>query len=229
MKKCSTTVIIFPLNKIRGFHFFFKLKQAKSFFRNTKKLRRLLPSRLSPTVKLQSLFFRSSFYEEEGERWTKEGRRKMLKFLSKVRIEFNALDPRTAACMELLAQCNARKAKESNPSCQLQVKRRTDDHPPQITITFVNGVEEVFDATSTSAHHIRSVILDKGQMLETEQMFRDAGESWPVLIPEAELLQTYPGTKVCLPIFVFFVFFYYFNHLVAKIVSFSFLLFLSID
>lgn len=120
----------------------------------------------------------------------------MLKFLSKVRIEFNALDPRTAACMEFLAQCNARKAKESNPACQLLVKRRTDDHPPQITVTFVNGVEEVFDATSTPAQTIRTMILEKGQMLETEQMFRDAGERWPVIIPEEELRQPAPGTKV---------------------------------
>ncbi|KAF7137945.1 hypothetical protein RHSIM_Rhsim07G0245900 [Rhododendron simsii] len=119
----------------------------------------------------------------------------MLKFLSKVRIEFNALDPRTAACMEFLAQCNARKAKESNPSCQLLVKRRTDDHPPQITVTFVNGVEEVFDATSTSAQSIRTMILEKGQMLETEQMFRDAGEKWPVVVPEEEIHQHAPGTK----------------------------------
>ncbi|XWS24455.1 hypothetical protein CRYUN_Cryun28dG0104100 [Craigia yunnanensis] len=65
----------------------------------------------------------------------------MLKFLSKVRIEFNALDPRTASCMEFLAQCNARKAKESNPASQLQVKPRTDDHLPQITVTFLNGVK----------------------------------------------------------------------------------------
>ncbi|KAF6136137.1 hypothetical protein GIB67_030185 [Kingdonia uniflora] len=119
----------------------------------------------------------------------------MLKFLSKVKIEFNALDPRTAACMEFLAQCNARKAKESNPACQLQVKRRTDDHPPEITVTFVNGVEEKFDATSTSAQNIRTMILDKGQFLETEQMFRDNGETWPVVIPEEELHQTFPGTK----------------------------------
>jgi large subunit ribosomal protein L53 len=120
----------------------------------------------------------------------------MLKFLSRVRIEFNALDPRIASCMEFLAQCNARKAKESNAACQVQVKRRTDDHPPQITVTFVNGVEEVFDATSTPAQTIRNMILDKGQLLETEQMFRDAGEAWPVMIPEEELHQSAPGTKV---------------------------------
>ncbi|PPD86618.1 hypothetical protein GOBAR_DD16435 [Gossypium barbadense] len=120
----------------------------------------------------------------------------MLKFLSKVKIEFNALDPRIASCMEFLAQCNARKAKESNPACQLQVKRRTDDHPPQITVTFVNGVEEAFDATSTPAQTIRTMILEKGQMLETEQMFREAGEKWPVIIPEEELHQSFPGTKV---------------------------------
>lgn len=119
----------------------------------------------------------------------------MLKFLSKVRIEFNALDPRTAACMEFLAQCNARKAKESNPACQVQVKRRTDDFPPQIIVTFVNGIEEKFDATSTPAQTIRNMILEKGQLLETEQMFREAGEQWPVFIPEEELKQPFTGIK----------------------------------
>ncbi|XP_048330918.1 uncharacterized protein LOC107420380 isoform X3 [Ziziphus jujuba] len=118
----------------------------------------------------------------------------MLKFLSKVKIEFNALDPRIASCMEFLAQCNARKAKESNPACQIQVKRRTDDEPPKIGVTFVNGVEEKFDATSISAQTIRNMILEKGQLLETEQMFRDAGEPWPVIIPEEELHQPAPGT-----------------------------------
>ncbi|XP_065878486.1 uncharacterized protein [Euphorbia lathyris] len=119
----------------------------------------------------------------------------MLKFLSKVKIEFNALDPRTASCMEFLAQCNATKAKESNPSCQVMVKRRTDDHPPQITVSFVNGVQEVFDGTTVSAQTIRNMILEKGQHLETEQMFREAGEKWPVIIPEEELHQPAPGTK----------------------------------
>ncbi|KAB1203685.1 hypothetical protein CJ030_MR8G025496 [Morella rubra] len=119
----------------------------------------------------------------------------MLKFLSRVRIEFNALDPRVASCMEFLAQCNARNAKESNPACQIQVKRRTDDHPPQITVTFVNGVEEVFDATATPAQTIRTMILEKGQLLETEQMFREAGEAWPVIIPDEELHRHAPGTK----------------------------------
>lgn len=120
----------------------------------------------------------------------------MLKFLSKVKIEFNALDPRTAACMEFLAQCNARKAKDSNPACEVQVKRRTDDHPPQITVTFVNGVEEKFDATTTAAQTIRNMILEKGQYLETEQMFREAGEQWPVIIPDEELHQPFLGIKV---------------------------------
>ncbi|PIA25263.1 hypothetical protein AQUCO_12000009v1 [Aquilegia coerulea] len=119
----------------------------------------------------------------------------MLKFLSKVRIEFNALDPRNASCMEFLAQCNARKAKESNPTCQLQVKRRTDDCPPEIKVTFANGVEEVFDGTTTSAQSIRQMILEKGQYLETEQMFRDNNETWPVIIPDEELNQSFPGTK----------------------------------
>lgn len=118
----------------------------------------------------------------------------MLRFLSKVKIEFNAVDPRVASCMEFLAQCNARQAKESNPNCQIQVKRRTDNFPPQITVTFANGVEETFDATSTTAHHIRTHILDKAPIVETELMFRQAGEKWPVLIPEQEL--DHPLTEI---------------------------------
>ncbi|GMP36684.1 hypothetical protein CsSME_00008732 [Camellia sinensis var. sinensis] len=40
------------------------------------------------------------------------------------------------------------------------------------------------------------MILDKGQLLETKQMFRDAGEQWPVIIPEEEIRRAAPGTKV---------------------------------
>jgi hypothetical protein len=40
------------------------------------------------------------------------------------------------------------------------------------------------------------MILEKGQYLETEQMFREAGEQWPVIIPDEELSQHAPGTKV---------------------------------
>ncbi|URD89859.1 hypothetical protein MUK42_26900 [Musa troglodytarum] len=120
---------------------------------------------------------------------------RMLKFLSKVRVEYNALDPRKAACVEILAQCNARKAKESNPSCQVELQRRTDDSPPRIAVTYVNGVEEIIDATGIPAQAIRQRIFDRGQLLETEQMFREAGEPWPVLIPEEEIHQSFPGTK----------------------------------
>ncbi|CAH9081333.1 unnamed protein product [Cuscuta epithymum] len=119
----------------------------------------------------------------------------MLKFLSKVKIEFNAIDSRTASCMEFLAQCNAPKSKESNPACQIQVKRRTDDFPPQITVTFANGAEQTYDATTTPAQTIRNMILEKGQYLETEQMFREAGEKWPVVIPAEELNEPFTGIK----------------------------------
>ncbi|XP_015963419.1 uncharacterized protein LOC107487315 [Arachis duranensis] len=101
----------------------------------------------------------------------------------------------TCSCMEFMAQCNSRKARESNPACQVEVKRRTDEHPPQITVTFVNGVEQAFDATSTPAQIIRTMILEKGQTLETEQMFREAGESWPAIIPKEELSQPAPGVN----------------------------------
>ncbi|OAY40849.1 uncharacterized protein LOC110622263 [Manihot esculenta] len=119
----------------------------------------------------------------------------MLKFLSKVRFEFNARDPRIGSCMEFLAQCNTRKAKESNPACQILVKRRVDDIPPKIGVTFVNGVEEVFDGTTVSVQTLRNLISEKSQLLETEQRFRQAGHEWPVIIPEEELQQPVPAAK----------------------------------
>ncbi|KAK1262453.1 hypothetical protein QJS04_geneDACA001075 [Acorus gramineus] len=119
----------------------------------------------------------------------------MLKFLSKVRIEFNALDPRKAGCLEFLSQCRSMKARESNPGCQILVKRRTDDQPPVIAVTYADGSEELIDATSVSAQSIRQRILEKGRYSETEQMFREAGEKWPVIIPQEELLLPAPGTK----------------------------------
>ncbi|KAG1335051.1 hypothetical protein COCNU_03G011700 [Cocos nucifera] len=119
----------------------------------------------------------------------------MLRFLSKVRIECNPLDPRKTACMELLAQCNARKAKESNPACRVEIHCRTDDRPPQVVVTYVNGVEEAIDAASNPAQAISQRIFDRGQFLETEQMFREAGEFWPVVIPEGEFHQSFPGIK----------------------------------
>ncbi|KAJ4781882.1 39S ribosomal protein L53/MRP-L53 [Rhynchospora pubera] len=122
----------------------------------------------------------------------------MLKFISKVAIEYNALDPRKAACVELLAQCNARKAKESNPACVVELHRLPDAAaPPRVVVTYVNGVEEVIDAVATPAQELKKQILDRGRLLETEQMFREAGEPWPVVIPEEEIHQSFPGTKVC--------------------------------
>ncbi|GJM90879.1 hypothetical protein PR202_ga07201 [Eleusine coracana subsp. coracana] len=47
----------------------------------------------------------------------------MLKFLSKVVVEYCPLDPRKAAAVELLAQCNGRKAKDSNPACSVELRR----------------------------------------------------------------------------------------------------------
>ncbi|KMZ70270.1 hypothetical protein ZOSMA_1G02470 [Zostera marina] len=97
--------------------------------------------------------------------------------------------------MEFLSQCRTIKSKESNPGCQVLVKRRTDDHPPQITITYATGTEEVIDATAVNAQDIRKGILTKSHQLETEQMFKDNGEQWPVIIPDEEFNQTFPGTK----------------------------------
>jgi large subunit ribosomal protein L53 len=110
----------------------------------------------------------------------------MFKHLSKVRIEFNALDPRAASALEFLAQCNSRKARQSNPKCEVEVKRRTDEAKPRITVTFLNGKVQELDGTVMHANQIRKGILDQADMMETEKSFRDAGLEWPVIIPVSE-------------------------------------------
>ncbi|VAI90611.1 unnamed protein product [Triticum turgidum subsp. durum] len=112
----------------------------------------------------------------------------MLKFLSRVVVEYNPLDPRKAAAVELLAQCNGRKAKDSNPTCS---------PPPRVLVTYLNGAEEAFVAADgATAQGMRDQILARGRLLETEQLFREAGEKWPVVIPEEELGMSFPGIKV---------------------------------
>uniref|UniRef100_A0ACD5ZNL2 Uncharacterized protein n=1 Tax=Avena sativa TaxID=4498 RepID=A0ACD5ZNL2_AVESA len=130
----------------------------------------------------------------------------MLKFLSKVVVEYNPLDPRKAAAVELLAQCNGRKAKDSNPTCSVELRRLPtppegedpkSQPPPRVLVTYVNGSEEAFVAADgATAQGMRDQILSRGRLLETEQLFREAGEKWPVVIPEEELGMSFPGIKV---------------------------------
>lgn len=113
----------------------------------------------------------------------------MLKHLARVRIEFNALDPRAASALEFLAQCNSRKARQSNPKCEVIVKRRTDQAIPRVTVTFANGRVQELDGSVMHANQIRKGILAQADMMETEQSFRDAGLEWPVIIPVDEPAQ----------------------------------------
>lgn len=110
-----------------------------------------------------------------------------MKYLSKVRVEFNALDKRASSALEFLAQCNSRKARSSNPNCEVVVKRRTDAAPPVVAVTFTNGREDVMDGTAMAAQEIRKRILEQAELMETEKMFRDAGYDWPVIIPMEEV------------------------------------------
>ena len=129
----------------------------------------------------------------------------MLKFLSKVVVEYCPLDPRKGAAVELLAQCNGRKAKDSNPACSVELRRLPappasadpKPQPPRVLVTYLNGAEEaVVAAEGATAQGIRDQILARGRLIDTEQMFRDAGEKWPVVIPKEELGMSFPGIKV---------------------------------
>ncbi|CAO2200443.1 unnamed protein product, partial [Urochloa humidicola] len=129
---------------------------------------------------------------------------KMLKFVSKVVVEYCPLDPRKAAAVELLAQCNGRKAKDSNPACSVELRRLPapppsagpEPQPPRVLVTYLNGAEEaIVAAEGATAQGIRDQILARGRLIDTEQMFRDGGEKWPVVIPEEELGMSFPGIK----------------------------------
>ncbi|KAF8653921.1 hypothetical protein HU200_062058 [Digitaria exilis] len=116
----------------------------------------------------------------------------MLKFLSKVVVEYCPLDPRKVATVELLAQCNSRKAKDSNPSCS---------PPPRVLVTYPNGVEEAIVITEgDTAQGVRDQIIARGRLIDTELLFRNGGEEWPVVIPEEELRMPFPGIKVKTPL-----------------------------
>ena len=118
----------------------------------------------------------------------------MLKQLKKVKIEFNAFDARSSSALEFLAQCNSKKSKSSNPKCQISVKRRTDSTPPLVSVTYSNGKEDTLDGSKLSAQDIRKSILKQSDAIETEEMFKEAGIPWPVIIPleEVELAKTLP-------------------------------------
>ncbi|KAJ7521491.1 hypothetical protein O6H91_19G056800 [Diphasiastrum complanatum] len=111
----------------------------------------------------------------------------MLKHLAKVRVEFNAFDARAGSAAEFLAQCKSRKARMSNPDCDVTVKRRTDNCVPRVMVIYNNGKEEMLDASVLPAQQIRKQILKNAEMMETEQLFRQAGLEWPVIIPDEEI------------------------------------------
>ncbi|AQK69838.1 hypothetical protein ZEAMMB73_Zm00001d015973 [Zea mays] len=132
----------------------------------------------------------------------------MLKFLSKVVVEYCPLDPRKAAAVELLAQCNGRKAKDSNPACSVELRRLPSPAPstdlksqptlppPRVLVTYFTGAEEaIVFAEGATAQGIRDQIVARGRLIDTEKMFRDGGEKWPVVIPEEELGMSFPGIK----------------------------------
>jgi large subunit ribosomal protein L53 len=129
----------------------------------------------------------------------------MLKFVSRVVVEYCPLDPRKAAAVEILAQCNGRKAKDSNPACSVELRRLpapppstgAEPQPPRVLVTYLTGAEEaIVAAEGATAQGIRDQILARGRLIDTEQLFRDGGEKWPVVIPEEELGMSFPGIKV---------------------------------
>ena len=71
-----------------------------------------------------------------------------------------------------------------------------DDHIPHIIVTFSNGVEEIIDESKNDSQFICKTILEKGQTLETQKMFKEFVKSWPIVILGEDLHQIGKPTKV---------------------------------
>ncbi|PUZ52574.1 hypothetical protein GQ55_6G281800 [Panicum hallii var. hallii] len=92
----------------------------------------------------------------------------------------------------------------SNQACSVELRRLPTPpasadpkpQPPRVLVTYLNGAEEaIVAAEGATAHGIRDQILARGRLIDTEQMFRDGEEKWPVVIPEEELGMSFPGIK----------------------------------
>ncbi|VAH86099.1 hypothetical protein VPH35_056596 [Triticum aestivum] len=71
------------------------------------------------------------------------------------------------------------------PSSRAAAEDPKAQPPPCVLVTYLNGAEEAFVAADgATAQGMRDQILACGRLLETEQLFREAGEKWPVVIPE---------------------------------------------
>ncbi|RLM61370.1 hypothetical protein C2845_PM14G21640 [Panicum miliaceum] len=104
----------------------------------------------------------------------------------------------------MASKLGLRKAKDSNQACSVELRRLhtppasadPKPQPPRVLVTYLNGAEEaIVAAEGATAHGTRDQILARGRLIDTEQMFCDGGEKWPVVIPEEELGMSFPGIK----------------------------------
>ncbi|AQK69839.1 hypothetical protein ZEAMMB73_Zm00001d015973 [Zea mays] len=113
----------------------------------------------------------------------------MLKFLSKVVVEYCPLDPRATAARPRTPTRLARSSSAASPP-------QPTLPPPRVLVTYFTGAEEaIVFAEGATAQGIRDQIVARGRLIDTEKMFRDGGEKWPVVIPEEELGMSFPGIK----------------------------------
>ncbi|KAI4962719.1 hypothetical protein ZWY2020_025896 [Hordeum vulgare] len=117
----------------------------------------------------------------------------MLKFLSRVVVEYNPLDPRKAAAVELLAQCNGRKAKDSNPTCSVELRRPAVPRPRPTTPRPSRPArphhlpqrrrEAFVAADGATAQGMRDQILARSRLLEPSSSSARPGRSGPSSSP----------------------------------------------
>mmetsp|Transcript_19278 Transcript_19278/g.42180 ORF Transcript_19278/g.42180 Transcript_19278/m.42180 type:complete len:111 (-) Transcript_19278:186-518(-) len=105
----------------------------------------------------------------------------VLRALSKVRIQFNAFDKRSASVREFLARCQSPLAVAENPKCEVLPKVRVDDQPPVVELTFLNGEVEVVNCSKLKVNDIVSIISKKNLQFESDDMMKEAGVKPPFL------------------------------------------------
>mmetsp|Transcript_6260 Transcript_6260/g.10851 ORF Transcript_6260/g.10851 Transcript_6260/m.10851 type:complete len:114 (+) Transcript_6260:121-462(+) len=105
----------------------------------------------------------------------------VLRLLTKVRIQFNAMDKRSSSVREFLARCQAPKAHAENPKCEVIPKVRIDNQPPVVELTFMNGEVSVLNCAQLKIDDILSIITKKSLQFESANMMKESGAEYPFL------------------------------------------------
>mmetsp|Transcript_28924 Transcript_28924/g.42890 ORF Transcript_28924/g.42890 Transcript_28924/m.42890 type:complete len:116 (+) Transcript_28924:191-538(+) len=78
-------------------------------------------------------------------RFTKEVTNKLIKYVTRIDIQFNPFDGRSKAAREMWRQMKAQRYYQANPKLSLDLKQVSTPVPPVVKFSFVDGSNMDFD------------------------------------------------------------------------------------